>query len=65
MIHARILEHIAKAPDTDISCTFVPYYDSILDEHKKSNLGEIKMSPMIADKVRTQSLKGYFKKDQK
>jgi hypothetical protein len=65
VFHSKIQEHIDNAPDTDISCTFVPYYDSILDENKKSNLGEIAMSPLIVDKVRNQSLKGYFKSDLK
>ena len=50
-----------KAPPTDISATFVPYYDSILDETKKSTLVEIKMSPVIHDKVKNQSLINYLK----
>lgn len=51
-INAKISEHMASAPQTTISSTFVPYYDSILGEAEKSALGEIKMSPVIHDKVK-------------
>jgi hypothetical protein len=51
-VHSKLVEHMKNAPPSDISSTFVPYYDSILDEAKKSNIGEIKMSSTISDKVK-------------
>ena len=57
----HIEEHMKSVEESDVSCTFVPYYDSILDEASKSSLGEIKMSPLISDKVKNFSLKNIFK----
>lgn len=59
-LHAKIMERMAKAAPTDTSTTFATYYDSILDESKKSMLGEIKMAAAISDKVKNQSLKNFF-----
>lgn len=47
----------------DVSSTFVPYYDSILDEEQKSQLGEIQMSSVCADKVISLGLSSFLKKD--
>jgi hypothetical protein len=35
-----------------ISSTYVPHYDSIIDENNKSNLAEVKMSDIINSKVK-------------
>lgn len=62
-IHNVLQQRIQEAPESDESSTFVPYYDSILDEHDKHNLAEVKMSYMIYDKVKNQSVSSYTKKN--
>jgi hypothetical protein len=39
-----MLANVKARKDSDISSTFAPYYDIILDEKAKSNLCDIKMS---------------------
>ena len=38
------------------SSTFLPYYDSILSESEKAELGKAKLNDTIADRVRTDVL---------
>ncbi len=37
----KLKESVANCTYTDLSSTYVPFYDSILDEESKSNLAEI------------------------
>jgi hypothetical protein len=37
----KLKEKVRNCPFTEQTSTFVPYYDSILDEEKKSNLAEV------------------------
>lgn len=54
---------IEKCPEQEISFTFIPYYDSILDESKKFQLGEVRLDDRIVDKVRRQTSQSIVKKD--
>ena len=43
-VNAKLKEKLGSCPYTTESATYVPYYDSILDEEKKSDLVEDKMN---------------------
>jgi hypothetical protein len=51
-VHEKLNEHIQKAPKSEISGTYTPYYDIILDEKAKSKLTEVKMTQFVSDKVK-------------
>ena len=52
----------AKCPVRDDSCSFIPYYDSIIDENHKSDLVEVQMSDLIVDLVKTLTIQSMVKK---
>lgn len=62
-INLKLKDKITSCEYTELSTTFVPYYDSILDEESKSNLAEIHMAEICASKVKSQGLKTFLKKD--
>ena len=61
-ISQKMKESIANCEYTELSNTFVPFYDSILDEEHKSNLAEIQMTQQCASKVKSQGFKTFYKK---
>ena len=52
-LNLKLKEKIKAAVYEDYSSTFIPYYDSILDEESKSNLTEIHMTENCANKVKS------------
>jgi hypothetical protein len=50
-VNEKLKEKIQNCPFIEQSSTFIPYYDSILAEEKKSNLAEIQMTEICGDKV--------------
>jgi hypothetical protein len=59
-INAKLKDKIANCAFVEESNTFIPYYDSILDEEKKSNLVEVRMTEICADKVKRLGIKTSF-----
>jgi hypothetical protein len=51
-MNEKISDYIKNVKISEVSSTFVPYYDIILDEQDKSNLGEVPMSDLISDRVK-------------
>ena len=43
-----------------MSTTFIPYYDIILDDEGKSQLVEVKMSPLISDRVKAVNASNFM-----
>jgi hypothetical protein len=64
-IHQKIKEKVISCEFTDLSATFFPYYDSILSEDNKSNLEEIKMTPICFGKVKGLGLQSFMKVDKR
>lgn len=50
-------EYFVNAKNSEYSSTFVPYYDSIIDLKNRHELGEIKMTDDISDRVKDHSIK--------
>ena len=50
-------------PKTGVSNTFVPYFDNVLKDEDKFALEEVKMAPMVSDKVKTEAIRALMKKD--
>ena len=46
----NLLMRVSKKQD--VSSTYAPYYDIILDEKSKNQLTEVKMSSIVSDKVK-------------
>lgn len=61
LIQEKIQEFIQNTPPSEVSSTFAPYYDIIIDEKQKSNLQEVKMSQIVSDKVKAGTAKTMIK----
>lgn len=60
----RLNTLITECKKSDISGTFAPYYDIILDEKQKGLLTEVKMSSIVSDKVKNgAAMKSLQKED--
>lgn len=62
-INEKLQNYIENVEDSGFSSTFVPQYDSILNESDKSKLVEIKLDARVEDLVKKQSLNNNFKQN--
>ncbi len=60
-----MLANVKAKKESDVSSTFAPYYDIILDEKSKSNLCDIKMSEQVSNMVKSEGLKKLFSRSTK
>ena len=54
---------IKNVKKTEISSTFVPYFDTCLKEEEKKYLEEIKVSPVVSDLIKMQAIKNLMNND--
>ena len=49
----KLQTFVQDAPTSESSLTYIPFYDTILPMDKRNLLGQVKMSPLIAEKVKS------------
>lgn len=53
LVIEKLQDFVKDAPLSDCSMTYIPFYDTILPIDKRSLLGQVKMSELIAEKVKS------------
>lgn len=52
LVIEKLQQYVQNATPVDSSMTYIPFYDTIMPQEKRSLLGQVKMSPMITEKVK-------------
>jgi len=57
LVIEKLQMFVHNAPPSDASLTYIPFYDTVLPLDKRNLLGQVKMSPIITEKVKSILLK--------
>lgn len=53
LVIEKLQQFVQNSPQSDASLTYIPFYDTILPNEKRSLLGQVKMSQLIQEKVKS------------